>query len=98
MLPCSLYSYLCLYCVAKGTTKSILVRDHLEKLRKEQGIEQVLMREIAAKIDREWRRYQDIHPNASLKEFKKRVTEELKERNLTRGQILLILKEIICSE
>jgi biopolymer transport protein ExbB/TolQ len=98
MVSCSLYSYLALYAIAKGSYKGTIIREVLEKWQKEQVSEWVLMKEIASKIDREWHKHQDTHPTETLRSFKKTVTKELRNKNLTRSQIVLILKDVKCEE
>jgi hypothetical protein len=97
-VSCSLYSYLALYTVAKGTYKGTLIREVLEKWQKEQVSEWVLMKEITSKVDREWHKYQDTHPTITLRNFKKVITKELRNMDLTRSQIVLILKDVKCEE
>jgi hypothetical protein len=96
-LSCETYAYIALYSVAKGIPKGTLIRSEMEKWQKYQSqndSEWILLKEITTKIDRKWHNLRDKNPKASLEEFKKAVIKELRKKNLTHTQIVLILKEI----
>jgi len=99
VFPKELHSYFSLFALAKGLTKSIIVKREMERwydLAKNhiEGKEDILIEEISAKIREEWKVLKIKKPEKSFAAFKKELKSELKRKGIHTENIKLILKNI----
>jgi hypothetical protein len=90
------YTYLCLWTTAKGTTKSRvfnkLILDFISKQKEGWQIETQLVKQIIAKI--KIQRAKRSHKNLTTDEFREKVEEDLLRKGLPIDVVAKILLEI----
>jgi hypothetical protein len=89
-----IYDYLCLYCAAKGTTKSRilnkLILDFISTQKTQGNGDLALIRQIIEKIKVQRAK----HPDRNIDEFREKIEAELIKKGLTLDVIAKILIEI----
>lgn len=94
--PEPLYTYITLYTLAKGNTKTDIVLDQLQMWKDMQLAEKselMLLKEVSARILIEWQK-ESLLGKITIRDFKIAITKELKRKNLPDAQIREILKDI----
>ncbi len=98
LLPMELHAYFSLYTVAKGITKTVIIKDelnnwaHATQLCGE--IEEELIKEIIEKIREKWNAIKIKTPEKSIKDFKQELKTELRIKGISEQHINLIMKGI----
>jgi hypothetical protein len=96
-LPLPVHSYLTIYTLAKGLSKTKIIKPIIEEWvdkHKQKETEIQLIKEIINRYQLQWKLIKSSHPMNNLIEFKKCVEHELKEKGLLINDINLILKGI----
>jgi hypothetical protein len=91
IFPKELHSYFSLFALTKGLTKSIIVKQEMEKWLSNIPPENDLLNEIIVKIKNEW---ELLKGNTSLSSFKRELKRELKQKGACEEHIKTILKNI----
>lgn len=94
--PEPLHTYIVLYTLAKGSTKTDLVLDQMQAWKDAQLAEKselMLLKEVSARIQVEWQK-ESLLGKITIRDFKIAITKELKRKNLPDPQIREILKDI----
>ena len=97
-LPQWVHGYLTLYCLAKGTTKSSIIKERLEawiKGQREKTSDIVLCTTIACRINEQWMLKKAKLPTVSFTDFKRSVECELRDKGLHDTDIALITSKLI---
>jgi hypothetical protein len=89
IFPKKLHSYFSLFALTKGLTKSIIVKQEMEKWLTTMPSENVLLEELILKIKNEW---ELVKGNMSLSSFKRELKRELKQKGACEEHIKIILK------
>ena len=95
-LPPREHTYMSLYCMAKGITKTTILKSQIEDwicVRKKQNPEIELIKEVARRVIQEWREEHQQTPTLTFTQYKKNVKEELFKK-LPVNYITAILQEI----
>ena len=98
-LPQWIHEYFALYSLAKGESKSAIIRSVIEKWVDDhshttEGREDALISEVTQKIKYQWKLERVAHSNTMLSVFKTTVKAELVSRGLRPQHIETILKEV----
>jgi hypothetical protein len=96
-LPQWIHGYFAMYTLAKGVSKSELIRNLIEEWIKQQRLivtDKELLDDILHNVRQEWKLERIGTPTAKLCDFKISIRAELKSRGLGIEQIETILKEI----
>jgi hypothetical protein len=89
--------YLLTYTLAKGLTKSTIVRKLIEdwvQIRWTTDTHESLLQEIKHKVRLEWKLEHSLHPGDKFFFFSKKTEQELQDKGLTVEDIKIILEEI----
>jgi hypothetical protein len=93
----SLCSYLLLYTLAKGCSKTLIIKELLQKWSATQKVnnpENLLLQDLIKRIGTEYSKAYLINPHLTLTQFKKEVKRELQKKGLKDKLIEQILKEV----
>jgi len=96
-IPLWVHNYISLYCLAKNTTKSDLVKGWIGAWHdqvKSKEPEERLVQEIIEKVNTEWENIQKKTPEVLSETFKVDIEKELTLRGVSIRQIRIILKAI----
>lgn len=96
-LPSRIHSYLTLYCIAKNTSRTTIMREMLEAWvcrEKKNYTEDALFYEIAQKINYSWKVEKASGRKPDYKEFLKGITDELLNKGLDEKTIQKIFTEV----
>ncbi len=96
-LPARIHAYLTLYSLAKGTTKSRVIKELLDgwiTVQREKEPDRVLIEEVIARINLQWKIEKDTNPNHDYTKFRMGLTEELSDRGINEKYISLIMSQI----
>jgi hypothetical protein len=97
ILGWDIHSYFSLFSLAKGRTKSIILKEQIENWYDEKLIsdpEETLCNELIQKIKFEWKGLKRMKPDYNIHTFKKELKTELTKRGIQEEHITLILKQI----
>jgi hypothetical protein len=92
-----IYSYLMLYTVAVGITKSVILRELIESWKKNQSKhdnEESLIKMLISKINMQWKIEKSIHHDADFATYKDKLNKELKKRGMSLEHIDEIINKI----
>lgn len=95
--PTNLHSYLCLYAVAKGLTKSLVIKqkmDQWSKTLKMSDPEEDLLKELVHRVTIEWKALRIKKPYANFEDFKKELRIELHKKGIDDPYIQKIMRRI----
>jgi hypothetical protein len=97
--PVELHSYFSLFALAKGVTKSSIVKELMNDwyntcMEESDLTPKKLMADLLYKIRIEWKKYKVEKPFITLVEFKKTIKNELKHRGIDTKIINVILKQL----
>jgi len=96
-LPSRVIEYLTLYCLAKGTTKTKVVKCIMEEwIKKNHEIESDsdLIQQIVQRVNMRWKVEKSAESGLTFNQFKSVVQKELEEKGIKPAYIELIMVEI----
>jgi hypothetical protein len=96
-MPLSFFSYIALFTIARGITKTDVIRTELldwEQEMRTQNPETKLVTEILKRIRQRYVREKAINRNTSPVEFIRKVTEDLEAKGLSENQIQKIINRL----
>jgi len=91
------HSYLTLYTLAKGNTKSNVLKELLETWISQQRTfytDEELIQEIIQRIEIQWKLERKTNPLASFKKFKEDLRKEFLDKGVKDETVNIIIKEI----
>jgi len=96
-IPLQVSSYLSLYVLANGISKSIILRDLVDEWYRDKRVsapEDDLIEKVATGAINAWRASKTRVPNADFPSYQEVLTRELEKRGITSFYIEIILKKV----
>ena len=97
LLPLRMNSYLSIYALAKGITKTEVIRQLVEAWITDQRntiSDENLFKEIVERCNRRWHIQKITHPETDFNQFKNELQYELVNKGLSRTYIQLVLVKL----
>lgn len=96
-LPVRIHAYLTLYSLAKGTTKSKVIKELIEAWitsQREKEPDKTLIEEIIERVNLQWKVEKNTNPGTTFREFKEELKLELEKRGVNDRYVSLILMQM----
>ena len=96
-VPQCIFSYISLYILAKGISRSDLLRNMMEKWveeTKSQTQDKELIQDILHKVRLQWKLEKSLTPGLQLFVYKKKLEKELTSKGVEAGTVAIILNEL----